>query len=185
MARRSLGTSRNQPAAPKKISVEIISETNDAGEVRQPHRIMRELIATHHQHLAEAKIALAWRFGWHEDKDGHIVLGKCQKCNDANASLHGFDFIIMLNHAAWNAAEFVEEQMRALIDHELCHAAVTIDDTGDPKVDEAGRTVWRIRKHDVEEFNEVVHRHGTWKDDLVRFAEEAIERKAHPLTGAV
>ena len=38
------------------------------------------------------------------------------------------------------------------------HAAIAHDETGEPKLDERGRTVYRVRRHDIEEFTDVVAR---------------------------
>ena len=43
-------------------------------------------------------------------------------------------------------------------------------DTGDPVRDERDRIVYRIRKHDLEEFECIAARYGLWKRDLERFA---------------
>ena len=42
--------------------------------------------------------------------------------------LHGYDFVILLNFEAWNAASYSIEQMTALIDHELMHCQITLDE---------------------------------------------------------
>jgi hypothetical protein len=142
---------------------------------------MDELIEKHHPHLAEAKIAIAWRFGWSQDADGLLKLGQAKKVSELDRDLHDYDFIILLNHEVWNKASFSERQMKALIDHELCHCSVSIDTNGEKKIDERGRVIYRIRKHDVEEFREVAARHGCWRDDLRQLAEAAIEKDHNPL----
>ena len=48
-------------------------------------------------------------------------------------------------------------------------------------IDTKQRPVWRVRGHDVEEFEEIVARHGVWKRDLERFAEAIAKRKKSPL----
>ena len=58
------------------------------------------------------------------------------------------------------------------MDHELCHASVRCDkNSGEPMVDERNRLIYRIRKHDIEEFADIVERHGTYKRDLELFAQ--------------
>ena len=37
------------------------------------------------------------------------------------------------------------------------------------------RTEWKIRGHDVEEFNEIIERYGLWRSDLI-LADDLIER---------
>lgn len=153
----------------------------NTGEVREPYRIMEELIPIHHDHLAEAKIAMAWNLSWKADVDGHLVLGKCIKVPAIHRELHDYDFVICLNQPVWNTADFGEKQRYALIDHELCHASVTVDDADDVKRDAAGRIQYRIRKHDIEEFAEIVHRHGLYKTDLEAFAKVCIQKAKTPL----
>lgn len=166
--------------ARKKVTVKLLARTN-AGQVVGAYRIMEKLIEDHHSHLRGAKIAIAWRFGWKADADGRIKLGQAKKGSDLDRELHHNDFVILLNHERWNMANFSEEQMAALLDHELCHCQVSCDANGEPKTDEIGRTVYRLRKHDVEEFRDVVARHGLWKDDLVAFADSAAKKTHRPL----
>ena len=63
-----------------------------------------------------------------------------------------------------------------------CHAEVQYDDeTGEVKVDELGRKCYRLRKHDIEEFQAIVQRHGCYKRDLERFAEVLMKKAKNPL----
>lgn len=55
------------------------------------------------------------------------------------------------------------EQKAALIDHELCHFGVEWPEEKDePNL--------YIRRHDIEEFEEIVRRHGIWEGSLETFA---------------
>lgn len=60
-----------------------------------------------------------------------------------------------------------DEQRVALVDHELCH--FSINEEGEPK----------LRSHTVEEFADVVKRHGLWKPDVEWFA--TVAKGARPL----
>jgi len=182
MARRSTRTPKDK--ARKKCTVKLLKRTH-AGEVVGPYRIMEKLIEKHHNHLKDAKIAIAWRFGWKSDTDGHTVLGQAKKGSDLDRELHDHDFVILLNHERWNGSGFTEDQMTALMDHELCHCEISKDTNGEPKTDENGRICYRIRKHDVEEFRDVVARHGMWKGDLEQFAEAAADKSSRPLLDLV
>lgn len=164
---------------PKIVNIEKIERTDINGEERYVYTLMDEIIAAHHPHLEMAKIVLAWHKGWNEDADGRIKLGTCKKVGDIDRDLHGYDFIITLNEPFWDAAS--DQQQRALMDHELTHAQVQLDENGVEKEDEKGRTVYRIRGHDVEEFTEVVKRHGIWKNDLQAFAKELKQKADNPL----
>jgi hypothetical protein len=161
---------------PKIIKVRLIERTGEDGKVRQPYQIMEELVGKYHPHLATAKIALAWRFDMKANADGLVTLGQARKASDLDRELHQFDFVIILNSDMWNRAGFEERHMRALIDHELCHCEVQKDKDGEEKTDASGRYIWRIRKHDVEEFREIVARHGLWKADLEAFAKTCVEK---------
>lgn len=142
--------------------------------------MLRDLVVQHHDEIAEASIVLAWCYGWNSDVDGRLVLGKCKKVTELDHRLHGRDFVIILNADAWK--ELDDRQRRALIDHELCHAAPSLDpDTGDQKEDDSGRKLWRLRKHDIEEFSSIVERYGLYKADLASFAEAANRRRSAPL----
>jgi hypothetical protein len=163
---------------PKKVSYEIILP------LEQPrlHMLLEKLIAAHHEELAEARIALAWCTSWRPDVDGRLTLGRCKKASDLDRELTAYDFVILLQREFWTSEAVTDAQRGALLDHELCHAAVAYDDDGEPKVDERGRTVYRLRKHDIEEFSAIVERHGTWKHDLEQFA-RAIDKARRGAAG--
>jgi hypothetical protein len=131
--------------------------------------LMNELIGHVHSHLTSARIALAWHVALKADVDGKLVLGKAKKASDLDRELAPYDFVIILNSDFWNAPETNDAQRKALMDHELSHCEVARDENGDDKVDEKGRTVYRMRKHDIEEFTGVVLRNGIYKGDLEAF----------------
>jgi len=165
----------------KKVTVKLLDRKH-AGKITSPYRTMERLIAEHHEHLKDAKIAIAWRCGWNADPDGRIKLGQCKKGSDLDREMNGYDFVILLNEDRWPALK--APQQEAVLDHELCHAAVSMDTNGKPKFDQRGRKCYRIRKHDIEEFSEVVKRHGCYKGDVERFADIAADRRERPLLAA-
>jgi hypothetical protein len=128
------------------------------------------LVEAHHEELRDAKIALAWCTSWKRDTDGNLTLGKCRRAAALDRQLHDYDFVILLNSEFWNGESTTALQRDALLDHELCHATVKIDpETDDPVVDETGRTVYRMRRHDLEEFACIAERYGIWKRDIELF----------------
>jgi len=175
MGRRSTG---EKPKKRKRVTVQLIPPKH-AGETPEPYRLLEEIRAVEHNHLADAKIGMAWRMGWRADADGHLRLGQCRKRGDLDRELDGFDFIIMLNREAWPTLN--DKQKRALIDHELCHAQLSMDADGNPKRNDRDRLVCRLRKHDTEEFRAVVNRHGLWTADLEAIARAAINDAKRPL----
>lgn len=167
---------RRQPAKPKQVSYELIDPNSILGGPM--YVLLRELVSEHHRELKDAKIALAFCTSWKADVDGRITLGKCKKASDLDRELAAFDFIILLSRFFWRSEGVTDLQRRALLDHELMHAAVTYDDKGEPKRDARDRIVYRVRKHDIEEFADIVARHGCYKADLETFA-AALRRGAY------
>lgn len=161
----------------KKVNFELIEDLES-----EPYQILAAM-RKFHSDIDEAAIALAWRKNLKPDSDGHLVLGKCVKISDLQKEFAQYDFIILLNREVWEDSEFTEEKKRALIDHELCHAAAVSDDDG-AKYDERHRRVFRTRKHDIEEFYAIVHRHGCYKRDLELFAEALMKKRKTPLLDA-
>src|SRR3990167_2964879 len=142
--------------AKKRVSYSLIPRAgNDA-----IYEMLDGLIEKHHEHLTNARIALAWNLTWHPDVDGRVTLGKCKKASDLDRELAPFDFVILLRQAFFEDAEVSDAQRLALLDHELSHAEVELDQDGEPKRDTKDRVVYRTRKHDLEEFSSVVRRHG-------------------------
>lgn len=163
---------------PKRVPYELIAADSVLG--RPIYRQLRELVLAHHDEVADARFAIAWNLSWKPDVDGRVVLGKCKKATDLDRELANYDFIILLRKAFWTSPDVSNEMRAALLDHELCHATVRLDArTDEPVTDERGRKVYRIRKHDVEEFHEIVSRHGIWKSDIEQFA-RALFNKIQP-----
>src|SRR5690348_4498506 len=157
---------------PKKVSFQIIEDPSPA------HKVLKSALEWHEE-LDGATVKLAWRKGTKQDVDGRIVLGRCVKVSDLHREFFNADFIVVLNREYWDA--FSDAQRLALMDHELCHAAIKLDKNGQEMYDEKDRQVFRTRKHDLEEFREVVERHGLYKDDLRLFAETVRSAKKVPL----
>lgn len=132
---------------------------------------VQTLIHDHHDHLLDANIEIQWKRLNNPDPDGHVLLGKMCKTSERGRQLHGWDAILMLNDEYWETMD--DEQRVALLDHELCHLALAVDKDGFPRSDGHGRKMYRIRKHDLEEFRDVVRRHGLWQTDIVHFVEAA------------
>ena len=164
----------------KKVTTKPL-EREHSGKVTEPYRLMEDLIDKHHSHLKDAKMAICWRFGWNQDADGRLSLGRAKKASDLDRALKEYDFAILLNWEAWNKGGLDQAQKAAVIDHELCHCQVVVDRNGETKTDEEGRTVYRVRKHDVEEFKDVVSRHGLYTSELASLAEAGIKDSKRPL----
>lgn len=143
----------------------------------EAEKIAERLIAEHHTHLTDVRVEFVFR-----DKasksHGRTTLGKARKVSGLGAFLarrteDGEDtagaefFVIELARDEWD--EMPPSKRRALVDHELCHCTITYDDEKDT-------VTFGIKGHDVEEFTEILDRHGLWKDDLAGFAKAAKEQ---------
>lgn len=163
-----------KPPKVKTLTYELIPNEGEFGH--RLHALKDELIDVHHGELRDARIAIAWCTSWKPDVDGHVTLGKCVKASELHRELAPYDFVILLSRSFWEDDLVRDEHRRALFDHELCHARIKRDPkTRLPERDARGRLVYRTRKHDLEEFEEIGERYGCWKRDIERFG-AAIER---------
>lgn len=169
-----------KPKQPPQPKYRLIGdETKDGKEIRTLIKGLLKTVAAFKE-LAPAKIAIAWMIRVKADKDGHVKLGKMKKASELDRELHGFDAVLILNEEHWRVLE--PPQRLALVDHELCHLAPSLDPvTLDQREDAHGRKLWRIRKHDLEEFRGTVERNGLYLADIADFVRAAHESKAMPL----
>jgi hypothetical protein len=141
-------------------------------------RIARKLIGKHHEHLNrhDVRVRCLFRDPAARSK-GKVVYGKARKVSGFTAYLVGLEhndrldddgptdfFVIEIAYDPWQG--LTERQREALVDHELCHLEVEIPD-------EAKDRVLSLRGHDLEEFTEVVKRHGLWRPSVAAFTNVA------------
>lgn len=142
--------------------------------------IANKLITEHHDHLSRHDVTIRCVFRDPTAKSkGRLVLGKARKIGGLNAHLVGLDrrdvdslgdepvdfFVVEVGHKSWLG--LTERQRVALVDHELCHLDVEM-----PEGEDDDRKLV-LRGHDLEEFTEVVERHGLWRPVVKSFAETA------------
>lgn len=143
----------------------------------EAEHIATRLIDEHHRHLLDTRVEFVFRDKASKSK-GKVTLGKARKVSGLNAFLSrrtedgedtdGADFfVIELAQDEWD--DMPPSKRRALIDHELCHCTIEYDEEKDV-------VTLGIRAHDVEEFTEIIERHGLWKDDLADFAKATKEQ---------
>jgi hypothetical protein len=137
---------------------------------------MERLWKMHHRQRigaegAECKIAMARAFKWKENPDGQMRLGHTRILSELDRQLTGFDVVILLHNCLLSDTKDIVKLQEAIIDHELCHIAIQVDgsDAG-PKYDGHERVKYRVRRHDLEEFREIIERHGAYKEDVGEFA---------------
>jgi len=126
-------------------------------------KLTKDLIEMHHRPrciLNITDVGLIWKMkGWSDNKAGTCKLvGPAMQIFFAKP----VKFIITLDRPKWD--ELSSEQQMALLDHELCHCDFSENEkTGEIKA--------RIREHNIEEFNEIVMRHGAWDAALQVFVD--------------
>jgi hypothetical protein len=112
----------------------------------QAERMATKLIETHHKHLLAANIGY-----FKLDKDapelnnGGRKLAFVRRVSGNLQYFSNFNFMICFYGDAWDVMD--KNQRRAVVDHELCHCKI-----------EDGE--WTLVEHDIEDFNEIVDRHG-------------------------
>jgi len=95
--------------------------------------IANEIIRQYHNELKKEKIAYVIKNDtWL--KDGKEILGNAKKCSEKETLLTGYTFIITINAKLLSADENL---LRAVIDHELSHCGIDIDENG-----ERQRYIW-------------------------------------------
>lgn len=135
----------------------------DAQEVEE---IAYTVIRRWHPHLAASEIRYLFRDGGAWNSGGKTVLAKAGKLGAQAQFLAGdADAVIIVDAARWE--ELNSDQRLALVDHELCHLVQATDKNEAQVFQVDGRPLLRVRAHDVEEFVEVIQRHGLWDIDLV------------------
>lgn len=124
----------------------------------QPEAIGHVLVGALHDELVNAEIGYLFREKL-TDRD-RVRLAQASKVSGKLAHYTHLTFLIEVNFAEWILLP--DAKKIAVIDHELCHFTIGEDSEGNPKP--------ALVSHDVEEFNAIVRRWGTWKRDLERFA---------------
>lgn len=151
-------------------------------ETREPYDIAGPIIAKHHQHLLGFALRIVFRskskkVGKGKGGADRVALGTAEiirgrfaffamKEEEVDLQQSHFEdpykmFWMELSGEYWD--ELSPEQKAALIDHELCHFGVEYSE-------EKEEPTMYIRKHDIEEFEDIVRRHGIWEDGLESFA---------------
>lgn len=165
------------------------------------YTMMNELIERYHPHLSESKIIL-YANEKNKLKSNHVIIASASKASSRLRASTEADFTITIHMMPWG--DLSESQKRACLDHELSHCGVhyepvkeqvgtsrngrprmkvvrdsygRIQYTDEIKRDpETGKPKWRLITHDLEEFRDIVDRHGVWDSSLQSF-QEVLRRK--------
>lgn len=126
-------------------------------EAVQPAAIGRVLIRAIHEHLVNAKIGYLYREKI--ERRGQLVWAQVSKAGGKLAYFSDLDFLVEVNWTQWNALD--PARRVALMDHELTHCERHETDAGEKYV---------IAPHDLEEFNSIARRWGSWRPQIAHFS---------------
>lgn len=150
---------RSAPKDARKPGYALAQEAQALGE---------ELIPKYHPHLVTVRVEYVFNEAPMKTK-GKELLARAKKKSGLDAFLFAPPtedepkpfFVIEINKQAWDVLN--KKQKRALVDHELCHCLWDVE-----------KGLY-MRTHDVEEFSEIIKRHGLWQPDVQLFAEIAVK----------
>jgi len=106
--------------------------------------------------INEAKIKYLFLLKKHSE-----YAGKIQKPGGVWRFLSDYDYVVLVHKPSWD--RFNERQRKALIYHELSHITY--------KTDKEEKKHWKLRKHDIEEFIDVIREFGAWNPELNQLKE--------------
>lgn len=125
--------------------------------------------------VGEGELSILWLlntrpFDPDKDADEHGVAGKCVKAPALWRDVTGYHFAIWIREHFW--AEWPTDVQRAAVLHELLHIDVERDKNGQAK--------FSVRKHDVEDFVDVVRQYGPLFGDGARLVRAAAQHAGEP-----
>lgn len=139
-----------------------------------------------HLRLTDCNVKIDFIFAYGKrDEDGNLqgnaithhgvrALGLAKKISLKDRAMGHGDAEIQIDHDWWEMAS--HEERRALIDHEMHHITVKIDDRGVVR-DDLDRPIIQMRKHDVEVgwFKAIAARHGAASQERIQAKQIADE----------
>lgn len=147
---------------------------NDSPELAA---IGAKLIAANHQDLVGINIGYLFRDQAPVSR-GSITVGMVVRVDDRNHVYSGKDVIIEIGADVWEKLD--DECREVVMDHELCHIGVSLDDQGHTELTPTGRAKVHLKMHDVEEFQSVMDR----APEAVRRLRKTVEGLSSANTGA-
>lgn len=159
----------------------------------QPYKIMNTMIQKNHPHLQEAKIIL-YATDRNRLRANNVVVASASRAPAKLKASTDADFTITIHITPWS--DLNQAQQTACLDHELMHCGVhyepvkeqvgktrqgkartkivrdeygRVQYTNEIKRDDDGAPKWRMIPHDLEEFRDIVERHGLWDQSLQEF----------------
>lgn len=101
-------------------------------------------------HIRKSNVTIVYLSSEHEKKsNGRLIFGQCEKVPDKYKWAVPCDFTITVFEP--NVERFSEEQLKALLFHELLHVGIRTD---------GNEEAYSIVPHDVEDFRVIIDRFG-------------------------
>ena len=144
----------------ERLAEQLLEEHGRAGGISRLFEVRR---AIRNDELAIAYLLNTKPFDPLKDDVTHDAIAKCVKAPGLWHDVTGIHVAIWVRAYFWN--QFDDRQRAAVVTHELLHVQVDRDDADQPKL--------RLRRHDVEEFTDVVRRYG-----LIDSARQALVKAA-------
>jgi len=151
---------------PKPVNWDIIEED-------ELYDFVAGLVTKYHggdgdTNLEDVNFVLMWRYNIRQDQDGYIMLTSISKSSDMVRELRPHDIVIGINKEAWGLLS--ENQRKIVIDCQLERIAVSVDKgSGEPKEDERGRRIFRLRRMEVLDDHTMQRRHGATTSEVREF----------------
>ncbi len=127
-------------------------------------RLTEQVMRAHHEHLVDAPILLLFR-DQAAKRAGKLVAATTSKMSAKDNAIADatppYAFKIEIANDLWTLN--TDAWRRALVDHELCHCGGNSEDG------------WELIGHDLEEFSEIVERHGLWTSNVKDFCERVVQ----------
>jgi len=144
-----------------------------------------DLFNADHAHLRDAKLGVLWTNCDNSRNMRSVIgqaelmppmaMGKWQRARAVQQVEEWFgmmpDFLLTFSAPAAHGMD--DASFCALVEHELYHAGVKLDEFGMPKFKQDGTPAFTIRGHDVEEFVGVVARYGAIDSGVAAMVEVA------------
>lgn len=127
-------------------------------EAQEAQQMADELMKTVHNRLKELKIKCLFKEGPPLQQKGVLLYARVKKVFGLLKYFTDSDFIIEISFDLWKNLN--KDAQMAVIDHELCHIVLINRKDGEPK--------WILQPHDIEEFYEVLERHGCYLKGMER-----------------
>ena len=127
-------------------------------------KISEQIIDEVRPELSDSKGLIGYYF-----REGSMnCAAKVKKASAFERFVTGYFFLLFVDRDRW--AKFLPDGKLALIDHELMHIKRKPEERMEGEevikgwADSADPASWEIRGHDVEDFADILARHGLWND---------------------